>query len=133
MKRLLVIGDGQLGLMLAEAASRIGLILDRVSPEQSLLFHGTGRHGIALPHDWSAADYEIVTAEPGVSLPVRDAAMFVSLTSSPSIARIMSPFRSTREAGTPGTNESTMQPCSTIPTPERRGDTTRETFSTVLL
>jgi 5-(carboxyamino)imidazole ribonucleotide synthase len=63
MKRLLVIGDGQLGLMLAEAASRIGLILDRVSPEQSLLFHGTGRHGIALPHDWSAADYEIVTAE----------------------------------------------------------------------
>ena len=63
MKRLLVIGDGQLGLMLAEAASRIGLILDRVSPEQSLLFHGTGRHGIALPHDWSAADYEIITAE----------------------------------------------------------------------
>ena len=48
---------------MAEAAARIGIVLDRVSPEQCLLFHGTGRQGIPLPHDWSAADYDIVTAE----------------------------------------------------------------------
>jgi 5-(carboxyamino)imidazole ribonucleotide synthase len=63
MKRVLVIGDGQLGLMMAEAAARLGIVLDRVSPEQSLLFHGTGRHGTALPQDWSGKGYDIVTAE----------------------------------------------------------------------
>ena len=75
MKRILVIGDGQLGLMLAEAAARLGLVLDRVSPENCLLYHGTGRHGTALPHDWSAAEYDIVTAErehlPGNALMAR--------------------------------------------------------------
>ncbi len=63
MKRVLVVGDGQLGLMLAEAAARLGVIVDRVSPENGVLFHGTGRHATTLPHDWSAADYDIVTAE----------------------------------------------------------------------
>jgi 5-(carboxyamino)imidazole ribonucleotide synthase len=63
MKRLLVIGDGQLGLMLAEAASRLGLRMDRLSPEEGLLFHGTGRQAAKLPEDWRAADYDILTAE----------------------------------------------------------------------
>jgi 5-(carboxyamino)imidazole ribonucleotide synthase len=63
MKRLLVIGDGQLGLMLAEAASRLGLAMDRLAPEEGLLFHGTGRQAARVPDDWRAMDYDILTAE----------------------------------------------------------------------
>jgi 5-(carboxyamino)imidazole ribonucleotide synthase len=63
VKRVLVLGSGQLGLMLAEAASRLGLELDRLDPEKDVLLHGTSpaRHG--LPRDWSARDYDVVTVE----------------------------------------------------------------------
>ncbi|MFM7786139.1 MAG: 5-(carboxyamino)imidazole ribonucleotide synthase [Gammaproteobacteria bacterium] len=63
MKRILVLGDGQLGLMLAEAAARLGLVLDRLAPESGLLFRGTGRRAELLPEDWGTADYDLVTAE----------------------------------------------------------------------
>jgi len=63
VKRILVLGAGQLGLMLAEAASRLGLELDRLDPEQDVLLHGTSPTRHALPHDWSARDYDVVTVE----------------------------------------------------------------------
>jgi 5-(carboxyamino)imidazole ribonucleotide synthase len=63
MKRILVLGDGQLGLMLAEAASRFGIELDRLSPEQRVLYRGTGRRGETLPPRWDAGEYDLITAE----------------------------------------------------------------------
>lgn len=63
MKRVLVIGDGQLGLMLAGAAARLGVELDRLSPEGCVLYRGTGRASEPLRDDWSAEEYDIVTAE----------------------------------------------------------------------
>lgn len=63
MKRILVLGDGQLGLMLAEAAARLGLVLDRLAPESGLLFRGTGRRAELLPETWESSEYDLVTAE----------------------------------------------------------------------
>ena len=37
MNRVLVLGGGQLGLMMAEAAARLGLVVDRYDPELSLI------------------------------------------------------------------------------------------------
>jgi len=63
MKRILVIGEGQLGSMLAQAASRIGIVLDRVSLEHGTLYRGTSMHAQPLPADWRADDYDTVTIE----------------------------------------------------------------------
>lgn len=63
MKRILVIGDGQLGMMLAAAAARLGLALDRLAPGGERLYRGTGRSGEDLPPGWNGADYDIVTVE----------------------------------------------------------------------
>ena len=63
MKKVLVIGDGQLGLMMAEAAARLGIVLDRVSPERGELFRGTGRMPELLAQGWCAEEYDVVTAE----------------------------------------------------------------------
>lgn len=63
MRRVLVIGDGQLGLMLAGAAARLGISLDRMSPEAGLLYRGTGREPEVLPPHWDADGYDVVTAE----------------------------------------------------------------------
>ena len=41
MNRVLVLGGGQLGLMMAEAAARLGLVVDRYDPERALLLPGT--------------------------------------------------------------------------------------------
>jgi len=63
MTRVLVLGAGQLGLMLAEAASRLGIALDRLDPEQAVLLHGTSPARHALPRAWTAHDYDVVTLE----------------------------------------------------------------------
>lgn len=63
MTRVLVLGAGQLGLMLAEAAARLGIELHRLDPEQHALLHGTSHARHAPPRGWSAHDYDIVTVE----------------------------------------------------------------------
>jgi 5-(carboxyamino)imidazole ribonucleotide synthase len=63
MKKILVIGEGQLGSMLAQAASRIGMALDRVSLEHAALYRGTSMHAEPLPAGWQAEDYDAVTVE----------------------------------------------------------------------
>jgi len=63
MTRVLVLGAGQLGLMLAEAASRLGIELDRLDPEQAVLLNGTSPARHALARDWTARDYDFVTLE----------------------------------------------------------------------
>ena len=63
MKRLLVLGDGQLGLMLAEAASRLGVVLDRLALDGERLYRGTSSVGEPLPRDWDPSTYDLITAE----------------------------------------------------------------------
>ena len=63
MKRVLVIGDGQLGLMLAQEAAGIGIELDRLCPERGLRYRGTGRRPEAVPQGWCADEYDVLTAE----------------------------------------------------------------------
>ena len=50
MNRVLVLGGGQLGLMMAEAAARLGLVVDRYDPERALLLPGTS--DLAVPITW---------------------------------------------------------------------------------
>ena len=50
MNRVLVLGGGQLGLMMAEAAARLGLVVDRYDPERALLLPGTS--DLAVPISW---------------------------------------------------------------------------------
>jgi 5-(carboxyamino)imidazole ribonucleotide synthase len=63
MQRILVLGSGQLGLMLAEAASRLGVQLDRLNPEEWTLLRGTSPVPEALPRDWDGLHYDRVTVE----------------------------------------------------------------------
>lgn len=63
MKKVLVLGDGQLGLMLAAAASRLGVVLERVSLDGDCLYRGTSAVGERLPSDWDPSTYDLVTAE----------------------------------------------------------------------
>ena len=63
MNRVLVLGGGQLGLMLAEAAARLGLVVDRYDPERALLLPGTS--DLAVPITWEECleRYPVVTVE----------------------------------------------------------------------
>ena len=63
MNRVLVLGGGQLGLMMAEAAARLGLVVDRYDPERALLLPGTS--DLAVPITWEECleRYPVVTVE----------------------------------------------------------------------
>ncbi|MEP4371678.1 MAG: phosphoribosylaminoimidazole carboxylase, partial [Alloalcanivorax venustensis] len=63
MNRVLVLGGGQLGLMMAEAAARLGLVVDRYDPERALLLPGTS--DLAVPVTWEECleRYPVVTVE----------------------------------------------------------------------
>lgn len=63
MRRVLVLGSGQLGLMLAEAAARLGVELDRLDLRDRELLRGTSQRRYPLPADWSADAYDVVTVE----------------------------------------------------------------------
>lgn len=60
---VLVIGQGQLGLMLAAAGARLGIAVDRLNPEESLLLPGTSDLAIATDLDSLLARYPVITAE----------------------------------------------------------------------
>jgi len=63
MNRVLVLGGGQLGLMMAEAAARLGLVVDRYDPERALLLPGTS--DLAVPVTWEECleRYPVITVE----------------------------------------------------------------------
>ncbi len=61
--RVLVIGTGQLGLMLAEAGARLGIVVDRYDPEQDRVMPGTSDLGIFLPLSELLARYTALTTE----------------------------------------------------------------------
>lgn len=61
--RLLVLGGGQLGLMMAEAAARLGLVVDRYDPERNVVIPGTSDMTVTLDADHCLARYAAITAE----------------------------------------------------------------------
>lgn len=63
MKKVLVLGSGQLGLMLAEAAARLGVGLDRLDLSTRELLRGTSPRRYELEPDWTAQEYDFVTVE----------------------------------------------------------------------
>lgn len=60
---LLILGGGQLGLMIAEAAARLGLVVDRYDPENACLLPGTSDLPVPLDHATALARYPHVTVE----------------------------------------------------------------------
>lgn len=63
MDPVLVLGGGQLGLMMAEAAARLGLVVDRYDPERAVLLPGTS--DLAVPITWEECcqRYPVITVE----------------------------------------------------------------------
>lgn len=61
--RVLVIGAGQLSLMLAEAGSRLGIEVDRLDPFNGILRHGTSLDPVVYQLDALLARADVITAE----------------------------------------------------------------------
>lgn len=60
---VLILGGGQLGLMIAEAAARLGLVVDRYDPENTCLLPGTSDFACALDYDTAMQRYAAITVE----------------------------------------------------------------------
>lgn len=60
---LLILGGGQLGLMIAEAAARLGLVVDRYDPENACLLPGTSDFRCELDWDTAQQRYNAITVE----------------------------------------------------------------------
>lgn len=63
MNRVLVLGGGQLGLMMAEAAARLGLVVDRYDPERAMLLPGTSDLPVPITWEECMERYPVVTVE----------------------------------------------------------------------
>ena len=63
MNRVLVLGGGQLGLMMAESAARLGLVVDRYDPERAMLLPGTSDLPVAIDWEQCLERYPVVTVE----------------------------------------------------------------------
>lgn len=63
MNRVLVLGGGQLGLMMAEAAARLGLVVDRYDPERAMLLPGTSDLPVPISWEECLERYPVVTVE----------------------------------------------------------------------
>ncbi len=61
--RVLVLGSGQLGLMMAEAAARIGVVVDRLDPRTGEVLPGTSDLRVRLTEVEIAERYPIITVE----------------------------------------------------------------------
>ena len=61
--RTLVLGQGQLGLMLAEAGARLGLVVDRLDPDNERLLPGTSDLALETSADVLLERYRLITAE----------------------------------------------------------------------
>lgn len=60
---VLILGGGQLGLMIAEAAARLGLVVDRYDPENSCLLPGTSDFRSNIDLETALHRYAAVTVE----------------------------------------------------------------------
>lgn len=63
MSDLLVVGAGQLGLMMASAAARFGLSVDRMDHVSGEILPGTSSTRIAMDRETILARYPVITAE----------------------------------------------------------------------
>ena len=63
MNRVLVLGGGQLGLMMAEAGARLGLVVDRYDPERALLLPGTSDLPVPIDLETCLDRYPVITVE----------------------------------------------------------------------
>lgn len=63
MNRVLVLGGGQLGLMMAEAAARLGLVVDRYDPERAVLLPGTSDLPVPITWEQCQERYPVITVE----------------------------------------------------------------------
>ncbi|MGI9229013.1 MAG: ATP-grasp domain-containing protein [Gammaproteobacteria bacterium] len=63
MQRILVLGSGQLGLMLAEAGARWGMTIDLLDIDQQLIHYGSSRTARPLDDFDPDNDYDIITIE----------------------------------------------------------------------
>lgn len=63
MKPVLVLGGGQLGLMMAEAGARLGLVVDRYDPERAVLLPGTSDLPVPITWEECQARYPVITVE----------------------------------------------------------------------
>lgn len=63
MRHVLVIGEGQLGMMLAEAGVRLGVVVDRLHPEEGDIIAGGSDLRQTLDADTVLARYDVITSE----------------------------------------------------------------------
>ncbi|WP_019528057.1 5-(carboxyamino)imidazole ribonucleotide synthase [Dasania marina] len=63
MKSLLILGHGQLGLMMAAEAARLGLVVDRLDMQTGELLCGTTAQRLKVDAAALIADYDVITAE----------------------------------------------------------------------
>ncbi len=63
MPRVLILGTGQLGLMLAEAGARLGIVVDRYDPEGHLLVPGTSDLTVPFDTDALLERYTLISTE----------------------------------------------------------------------
>lgn len=61
--RVLALGSGQLGLMMAEAAARIGVVVDRLDPRTGEILPGTSDLRVRLTEAEIADRYQTITVE----------------------------------------------------------------------
>ena len=61
--RILVLGQGQLGLMLAEAGVRLGLVVDRLDPDGERLLPGSSDLELEVTAEGLLQRYSVITAE----------------------------------------------------------------------
>lgn len=63
MNRVLVLGGGQLGLMMAQAAAQLGLVVDRYDPERAVLLPGTSDLPVPITWEQCLERYPVITVE----------------------------------------------------------------------
>ena len=63
MKSLLILGHGQLGLMMAAEAARLGLVVDRLDMQTGELLVGTTARRQNITADEVIKNYDVITAE----------------------------------------------------------------------
>ena len=63
MRHVLVIGEGQLGMMLAEAGVRLGVVVDRLHPEEGVVIAGGSDMQQACDAQALLNHYDIITSE----------------------------------------------------------------------
>lgn len=61
--KALILGGGQLGLMMAEAGARLGLVVDRFDPERNVLIPGTSDFTVDVSLEQCLERYDVISVE----------------------------------------------------------------------